>query len=49
MGSKAVRYMTREGTDERMSELIIIPGPPLPIAYEDPGKKLTRASLLHIY
>lgn len=30
---------------KRRGELIVIPGSPLPIVYEDPGKKLTRASL----
>lgn len=38
--------MTHEGRMKRIGELIVIPGPPLPIVDEDPGKKLTRASLL---
>lgn len=34
-----------KGRMKRRGELIVIPGSPLPIVDEDPGKRLTRASL----
>lgn len=37
-----------KGRMKRRGELIVIPGSPLPIVDEDPGKMLTRASLPYI-
>lgn len=38
-----------KGRMKRRGELIVIPGPPLPIVDEDPGKRLTRASLSYAF